>query len=331
MAWFQSAPLTEARGDAPSSRQGRLRFPVSIRSPHRSKGRLMCLLLVKVFVVVSIRSPHRSKGRQFDRLGATIVHLVSIRSPHRSKGRPQSVVRMDRPCTFQSAPLTEARGDRGRSAIAGSSKVFQSAPLTEARGDLTRQQQTSQAIYVSIRSPHRSKGRPFPSPRLLPPDRVSIRSPHRSKGRHPPPAFGVRRPSFQSAPLTEARGDPMFVTFRAGLVEFQSAPLTEARGDLRAGTGLARHYAVSIRSLHRSKGRPDATRWPLSSALFQSAPLTEARGDVISSLLVVSSLGFNPLPSPKQGETPLTCSSTGFANVSIRSPHRSKGRPATPA
>ena len=37
---------------------------------------------------------------------------------------------------FQSAPLTEARGDAGKSSVLDSIFWFQSAPLTEARGDL---------------------------------------------------------------------------------------------------------------------------------------------------------------------------------------------------
>ena len=37
---------------------------------------------------------------------------------------------------FQSAPLTEARGDEYVDAIAAANTLFQSAPLTEARGDL---------------------------------------------------------------------------------------------------------------------------------------------------------------------------------------------------
>ena len=84
---------------------------------------------------------------------------------------------------------------------------------------------------------------------------------------------------FQSAPLTEARGD--FRQVRRVLRDdgFQSAPLTEARGDFR-----------QVRRVLRDDG-------------FQSAPLTEARGDggydVVGALLA----SFNPLPSPKQGET----------------------------
>ena len=36
---------------------------------------------------------------------------------------------------------------------------------------------------------------------------------------------------------------------------------------------------------------------------FQSAPLTEARGDTPSAKAIAAALCFNPLPSPKQGET----------------------------
>ena len=39
------------------------------------------------------------------------------------------------------------------------------------------------------------------------------------------------------------------------------------------------------------------------------------------------SLCFNPLPSPKQGETCAIANLYLTLNVSIRSPHRSKGRP----
>ena len=84
---------------------------------------------------------------------------------------------------------------------------------------------------------------------------VSIRSPHRSKGR------------------------PIVPTYRFYGNMFQSAPLTEARGDGQAGPV------------------------PTATVEFQSAPLTEARGDLIVEVVYRSLNGFNPLPSPKQGET----------------------------
>ena len=61
---------------------------------------------------VSIRSPHRSKGRLKGLRQPELIEEVSIRSPHRSKGRPAAT---NGQCSvksvFQSAPLTEARGD----------------------------------------------------------------------------------------------------------------------------------------------------------------------------------------------------------------------------
>ena len=157
---------------------------------------------------------------------------------------------------FQSAPLTEARGDTVTLSVSGARSWFQSAPLTEARGDLDKML-THKDLGVSIRSPHRSKGRlirhgwigwpqmrfnPLPSPKqgetirqfLLCRRRVvSIRSPHRSKGRRSAAPDTARTCGFQSAPLTEARGDLRGEELNSVMEQFQSAPLTEARGDLR--------------------------------------------------------------------------------------------------
>ena len=198
---FQSAPLTEARGDTnnvPSMIQSRAMGNVSIRSPYRSKG--------------------RSIARDFQRCPPST--LVSIRSPYRSKGR----------CTL----------DRQRFARFGA--LFQSAPLTEARGDHLAPGSCVVDFRgpVSIRSPYRSKGRsgndplaswrarnrvgfnPLPLPKQgeIPSQIgsghvgaarcVSIRSPYRSKGRWVGKSPCIDQSSiswFQSAPLTEARGD----------------------------------------------------------------------------------------------------------------------------
>ena len=89
---------------------------------------------------------------------------------------------------------------------------------------------------------------------------VSIRSPHRSKGRHSRQRAcdTTFLAGFQSAPLTEARGDTKGVhgsTINTP-IRFQSAPLTEARGDTIVST--FRHRPLRV---------------------LQSAPLTEARGD----------------------------------------------------
>ena len=62
-------------------------------------------------IIVSIRSPHKSKGRLLGDRQKLAVGAVSIRSPHKSKGRPIVVFIFHHPRKFQSAPLTKARGD----------------------------------------------------------------------------------------------------------------------------------------------------------------------------------------------------------------------------
>ena len=173
------------------------RCPVSIRSPHRSKGRRFrntTALPPELWDNVSIRSPHRSKGRRrAAEFGGEGVSFNPLPSP--SKGSQLRKIFHPQRFLFQSAPLTEARGDYTPSMFTHTRKLkeFQSAPLTEARGDMF----DASAIFglyltllVSIRSPHRSKGRHAATSqvnwkRILPQNlRVSIRSPHRSKGRH---------------------------------------------------------------------------------------------------------------------------------------------------
>ena len=85
---FQSAPLTEARGDADPDMHAKFGvFVVSIRSPHRSEGRSVVRVVLLSPDCVSIRSPHRSEGRFFSAYFGTGGVYVSIRSPHRSEGR----------------------------------------------------------------------------------------------------------------------------------------------------------------------------------------------------------------------------------------------------
>ena len=84
---------------------------------------------------------------------------------------------------FQSAPLTEARGDACFTRRCRYRALFQSAPLTEARGD-----REAYAVQRSIR-----RFNPLPLPKqgemkkttfdAAGLDTVSIRSPYRSKGR----------------------------------------------------------------------------------------------------------------------------------------------------
>ena len=63
------------------------------------------------------------------------------------------------PSEFQSAPLTGARGDANSLVTVSGGAQFQSAPLTGARGDVCKSSCAS-PYSVSIRSPDRSQGRP---------------------------------------------------------------------------------------------------------------------------------------------------------------------------
>ena len=180
---FQSAPLTEARGDMGFSPALWGRFGVSIRSPHRSKGRL----------------PGVNTGRIW--------------------------------VEFQSAPLTEARGDLQSKQVVTKLYCFNPLPSPK-QGETCVRWCLYGGVEVSIRSPHRSKGRRRPTRRPTREGHVSIRSPHRSKGRHPLMVARRRHGMFQSAPLTEARGDLSLFIASSRSARFQSAPLTEARGDV---------------------------------------------------------------------------------------------------
>ena len=108
---------------------------------------------------------------------------------------------------------------------------------------------------------------------------------------------------FQSAPLTEARGDAVFRIEAQEADEFQSAPLTEARGDLFGRRLLGRRWSFNpLPSPKRGEIRAWPARRPSWVRRFQSAPLTEARGDFCPGGSISSSTCFNPLPSPKRGE-----------------------------
>ena len=67
--------------------------------------------------------------------------------------------------------------------------------------------------------------------------------------------LSLRGAEFQSAPLTDVRGDSRKEQRNGSQDRFQSAPLTDVRGDARDGHFEAR------------------------SVPFQSAPLTDVRGD----------------------------------------------------
>ena len=248
--------------------------------------------------------PSPKQGETTDYGGSQDVPVVSIRSPHRSKGRLRSVDARVEPQLFQSAPLTEARGDgtftraffgrirvsirsphrsKGRPGIVAGvtwfGKCFNPLPSPK-QGETLKLSLLSRLLLVSIRSPHRSKGRldALPSSRSV--AAVSIRSPHRSKGRLATFfAHFQQRQGFNPLPSPKQGETDIRVKASSKIKSFQSAPLTEARGDL---------------------GHKNMIPFV---GLFQSAPLTEARGDFRSLLMRLGGRGFNPLPSPKQGET----------------------------
>ena len=242
-----------------------------------------------------------------------VADEVSIRSPYRSKGRSGG-----EPLMLSSRPPIRQN------------YLFQSAPLTEARGDTWNGRRTTRHEIVSIRSPYRSKGRCIAN--------HAIRSPYRSD---PAPTYGAYE--FQSAPLTEARGDVTAdpsAPLTARPITFQSAPLTEARGavplektDLSFNplplpkqgeipacgmfqsaplTQVHGSGNVSIRSPYRSKGRcrnVGRLEHQIFGVSIRSPYRSKGRFGPCSDL-VLRDLSFNPLPLPKQGEIP--------ARVSIR-------------
>ena len=108
---------------------------------------------------------------------------------------------------FQSAPLTKARGDIWAFGIRGYCFVGFNPLPSQKQGETLSEVGKMPASVVSIRSPHKSKGRLW----LVPPMGTSY--------------------WFQSAPLTKARGDILMFYPLLEVLLFQSAPLTKARGD----------------------------------------------------------------------------------------------------
>ncbi len=178
---------------------------------------------------------------------------------------------------FQSAPLTEARGDPWSPIPVRCDPSFNPLPLPK-QGETHSKSRGCCEFSVSIRSPYRSKGRRFGMSKKKSPE------------------------MFQSAPLTEARGDKVAVSKVLPLVMFQSAPLTEARGDLMPSD--LRPFEISFNPLPLPK-QGETHPGQIKSDLRPS---------------------FNPLPLPKQGETFIGIVFNVIDEVSIRSPYRSKGR-----
>ena len=131
---------------------------------------------------------------------------------------------------------------------------------------------------------------------------VSIRSPHKSKGRHSMISWRWFRRMFQSAPLTKARGDIAPSSWWLAQPSFNPLP-SQKQGETGGFSPGGFSPGVSIRSPHKSKGRRLILDIGIGILRFQSAPLTKARGDVLLALLSRGDYCFNPLPSQKQGET----------------------------
>ena len=137
-ALFQSAPRTQARGDQVRHRDHAVDAHVSIRAPHASTGRHPASAQRYLYIQVSIRAPHASTGRPSRRCLAPTAQAVSIRAPHASTGRLNEMVTSRCRSEFQSAPRTQARGDRCWPKWNDGTRRFQSAPRTQARGDASR-------------------------------------------------------------------------------------------------------------------------------------------------------------------------------------------------
>ena len=132
---FQSAPLTEARGDA-THREHHTAFPVSIRSPYRSKGRFNPFDPFSILPDVSIRSPYRSKGRLVDwRRGLCLPGRFNP-LPLPKQGEIHSPAPDGSPLMcFNPLPLPKQGEIFSCNPVHAWFCMFQSAPLTEARGD----------------------------------------------------------------------------------------------------------------------------------------------------------------------------------------------------
>ena len=178
---FQSAPLTEARGDARPTRRSTAFLSVSIRSLTEARGDLGRRVLRGQVGRVSIRSPHRSKGdRRYSNGTGARPGFNPLPSP--KQGETVAEVQASGALNVSIRSLTEARETTWTPATSCSASMFQSAPLTEARGRHNPTSFKAGDVLVSIRSPHRSKGRHPGLGVLIDPRLVSIRSPHRSKG-----------------------------------------------------------------------------------------------------------------------------------------------------
>ena len=203
---------------------------------------------------VSIRSPHRSKGRHL-RFGFPVpsTSFNPLPSPKQGETFPVGWGHAAYPRSFNPLPSPKQGETYRRSPMR---RVPSFNPLPSPKQGETREMY-DQRRFLSFN--------PLPSPKQ---GETAVRL--------------LAQLCFN--PLPSPKQGETAICDRLPTIYrwmFQSAPLTEARGDHRS------------RSLRRS-----ATR------MFQSAPLTEARGDALDEAAMLGRLqSFNPLPSPKQGET----------------------------
>ena len=189
---------------------------VSIRSPHRSEGRSgVCSGPSSTRQGFNpLPSPKRGEIQQLACGGR--YYNVSIRSPHRSEGR-----------SVPSLPHKRVYGG------------FNPLPSPK-RGEIFHEDAVTDYTLVSIRSPHRSEGRSLalcPCCEVV--GQVSIRSPHRSEGRSAAVWCRRRNRSCFNPLPSPKRGEIMMAVVQTTTVKFQSAPLTEARGDHRRTVGCS--------------------------------------------------------------------------------------------
>ena len=156
---FQSAPLTEARGD---------RGYTDLTHARR---------------IVSIRSPHRSKGRHDDGARDRLLFDGFNPLPSQKQGETAGCGAEVRPRPRFNPLPSQKQGETGSGRThAGQRRRFNPLP-SQKQGETLLLGYVSGPCFVSIRSPHRSKGRPRGGQLLVALLFVSIRSPHRSKGR----------------------------------------------------------------------------------------------------------------------------------------------------
>ncbi len=217
---------------------------VSIRSLHRSTGRLQDGLLVRLKYPVSIRSLHRSTGRSQTGSGPSVrfgfnplpapkyreilpeyaIKRVSIRSLHRSTGRsprPRHKFHCLNTVGFNPLPAPKYREIKMIWTVCVMIHSFNPLPAPKYREIAVSSRKRFCRCTVSIRSLHRSTGRS--------------------------PVVTVTRKSaslFQSAPCTEVQGDAWLGVKKSCADSFNPLPAPKYREitDAIRGMSLAKSF-----------------------------------------------------------------------------------------